>query len=75
VKLKKTKKIDVRLDQALFDLVDTHAQSARLSRGQVVERALLQYLGQPVVDAPSYSGKGSAQLQQIGPVSATKKTA
>ena len=56
VKMKKTKKIDVRLDQALFDLVDNHAQASRLSRGQVVERALLQLFGQPVADDPIPQG-------------------
>jgi len=56
VKLNKTKKIDVRLDQDLFDLVDNYAQASRLSRGQVVERALLQLFGRPVADDPLTQG-------------------
>ena len=56
VKLNKTKKIDVRLDQELFDLVDNYAQASRLSRGQVVERALLQLFGRPVADNPIHQG-------------------
>jgi len=57
VKLLKTKKIDVRLDQELFDLVDNYAQASRLSRAQVVERALLQLFGRPVADDPIPQGK------------------
>jgi len=75
VKMKKTKKIDVRLDQALFDLVDNHAQASRLSRAQVVERALLHLFGQTVRDTPSKQGKAPAQSAPIGPVSAARKTA
>jgi hypothetical protein len=74
VKLKKTKKIDVRLDQELFDLVDAHAQASRLSRGQVVERALLHLFGQTVTDAPP-QGKGPAQSQQVGPIPRKKNHA
>jgi hypothetical protein len=75
VKLKKTKKIDVRLDQALFDLVDAHAQASRLSRGQVVERALLHLFGQTVTDTPIHQGKDPAQSPQIGPIPRKKKQA
>lgn len=71
--MKKTKKIDVRLDQALFDLVDAHAQTARLSRGQVVERALLHLFGQTVEDAPIKMGKGQAQSLEIGHIPQQKK--
>lgn len=60
VKLKKTKKIDVRLDQELFDLVDKYAQASRLSRGQVIERALLQMFGRPVADDPISQGNDTA---------------
>ena len=59
VKLNKTKKIDVRLDQELFDLVDNYAQASRLSRSQVVERALLQLFGRPVEDSPIHQGKAN----------------
>jgi hypothetical protein len=74
VKLKKTKKIDVRLDQVLFDLVDAHAQASRLSRGQVVERALLHLFGQTVTDALP-QGKAPAQSQQVGHIPRKKKHA
>jgi hypothetical protein len=75
VKLKKTKKIDVRLDQVLFDLVDAHAQASRLSRGQVVERALLHLFGQTVTDTPIHQGKDPAQSQQVGHIPRKKKHA
>jgi hypothetical protein len=55
----KTKKIDVRLDQELFDLVDNYAKSSRLSRAQVVERALLQLFGRPVMDNPITQGNAA----------------
>ena len=61
VKLLKTKKIDVRLDQELFDLVDNYAQASRLSRAQVVERALLQSFGRPVADNPIPQGNVAPQ--------------
>jgi predicted transcriptional regulator len=75
VKMKKTKKIDVRLDQALFDLVDNHAQASRLSRAQVVERALLHLFGQTVEDNPIKQGKAPAQPSQVGPIPQKKKHA
>ena len=75
MKLKKTKKIDVRLDTSLFDLIENHALSLRLSRAQVVERALLHFFGQTVKDTLVITGKAPAQSAPIGPVSAERKTA
>lgn len=65
VKLLKTKKIDVRLDQELFDLVDNYAQASRLSRAQVVERALLNLFGRPVSDHPQTPEKNGPQIAKI----------
>lgn len=50
--MNKTKKIDIRLDPELFIEIDSFATQARLSRSQVVERALLQFFGHEVVVAP-----------------------
>ena len=59
----KTKKIDVRLDQDLFDSVDAFAKNSRLSRSQVVERALLQFFGHSLAEDPVQYGSGKATPQ------------
>ena len=59
----KTKKIDVRLDQDLYDSVDALAKNSRLSRSQVVERALLQFFGHSLAEDPIKYGSGKATPQ------------
>jgi predicted transcriptional regulator len=52
VKTLKQAKLDCRITQELRDQIDAFAQGARLSRSQVVERALLAYFGETVLETP-----------------------
>ena len=53
VKTIKGAKLDTRITMELREKIDAFAESARLSRSQVVERALLQYFGESVAESPA----------------------
>jgi hypothetical protein len=50
--VQKSAKLDVRLTPELRQLVDGFAHASRLSRSQVVERALLRFFGIKVLESP-----------------------
>jgi hypothetical protein len=52
-KQNKTEKIDVRLEPDLFAEVDSFAKANRISRSQVVQKALLKYFGHHLPSEPS----------------------
>jgi hypothetical protein len=52
-KQQKSRKIDCRMTEALWEQVETFAAASHLSRSQVVERALLQYFGESVAESPA----------------------
>jgi hypothetical protein len=51
-KQNKSEKIDVRLEPDLFAEVDSFAKANRISRSQVVQRALLKYFGHHIASDP-----------------------
>ena len=53
VKTNKEAKLDTRITQELREKIDAFARTARLSRSQVVERALLQYFGETLIESPA----------------------
>ena len=63
VKTIKGAKLDTRITIELRERIDAFAQSARLSRSQVVERALLQYFGETLIESPA-DVKASAVVRE-----------
>jgi hypothetical protein len=63
VKTIKGAKLDTRITIELRERIDAFAQSARLSRSQVVERALLTYFGETLIESPA-DVKASAVVRE-----------